>query len=85
MSFKNSIGGSHGSGPINTASGKLSRATGGPVDGYAPGKGWGTGGAPEPEKGASSNSDMKPTSVSQGGGGKDGMPKPSSDRVRAGK
>jgi hypothetical protein len=49
--FGNSIGGGRGSASIDTNSVKQSSASGSPVGGYKPG-GWGSGGCPEPEKGA---------------------------------
>jgi len=50
--FGNSIGGVGGSGEINSTSIGQSRASGGPVAGYSPSKGWGAGGAPAAEYGA---------------------------------
>ena len=50
--FGNSIGGKSGSGSIDMHSIGLSAASGGPVGGYTPKKGYGNQGAPCPENGA---------------------------------
>jgi hypothetical protein len=52
MSFGKSIGGGHGSGNISSTSIGQNRASGGPVAGYAAGKGYGAQGRPAPEYGA---------------------------------
>jgi hypothetical protein len=46
MRFGNSIGGGRGSSGIDGTSISLSQASGGPVGGYTPSKGWGAQGAP---------------------------------------